>query len=236
MKYIAVILLLLQPLVMAFASDLPGFPFVFVAGNASQEIPPDLATLTFEVKAFDEDPQKSLDTVQKQTTELLSFFKKLQIQDKDIESYQIDKQVIRQQEDAVELKILGYETKQKIQVKLRDLKAYPTLAERLLTYHNVTDIQSKFDISQRKEVEKTLVSEACADAKVQAEHMTNGMGVKLGSVFAISDRQLELGWVGQQEATFRGAMYEGGESQGLVFIPAFIKIEKKIDVIFKLAE
>jgi uncharacterized protein YggE len=221
---------------MTFASNLPGFPFVFVAGHASKEIPPDLATLTFEVKAFDEDPKKSLEIVQKQTTELLGFFKKLQIQDKDIESYQIDKQAIRQQEDTVELKILGYETKQRIQVKLRDLKVYPALAEGLLTYRNVTDIQSKFDISQRKEVEKSLVAEACADARVQAENMANGMGVKLGSVFAISDKQLELVWVGQGEAVFKRSMYGGEESQGLVFIPTSIKVEKKIDVIFKLAE
>ncbi|HRC70202.1 MAG TPA: SIMPL domain-containing protein [Candidatus Competibacter denitrificans] len=237
MKYIFAILLLLQPLVFASAGELPAFPFVFVIGNALKEVPPDLAKVTFEVKSFDENPEKSLDIVQRQTSEVLDFLKKLEVQDKDIEAYQLDKQAIRQEKNGVDLKILGYETKQKILVNLHETKKYSVLVEGLLKYRNIVDIDAKFDVSNRKEIEKSLIADACADAKNKAENMADGIGAKLGSVFSISDQRMEAGYgnYDYMNRMFKKSMYKG-ESDKLIFIPSTIEIRQNVHVFFKLAE
>ena len=240
-KYIIAIILLVLPATMAIASQLPDFPFLFSVGLATKEVPPDLATITFDVEAFDENPEKSLDTVKKRSNELLDLFKNLDISTKDIETYEIDKKAVRQEKDYVELKILGYEVKQSFSIKLRVLSRYSLLIEKLLKYRNVSNINVQFDVSDRKELETTLIADACLNAKLQAENMANGIGTKLGSVFAISDRgfnELEdqFGMNNTREiidSMFKKSMMTTNSGE-ITFIPSTIKIAKKVNVIFKL--
>jgi len=235
------IITLLLPAAMAIAAQLPDFPFLYAVGVATREIPPDLATITFDVEAFDENPVKSLDIVKNRSIELIDLFKKLEIPTKDIETYEIDKRTVRQEKDYVELKILGYEVEQKFSVKLHGLSQYTTLMEKLLKFRNINNINAQFDVAQRKEIETSLMADACANAKVQAENMTAGIGTKLGSVFAISDRgfnELEdqFGMSSTREiidSMFKKSMMTDDRGQ-MIFIPSAIKIGKKVNVVFKL--
>jgi hypothetical protein len=240
-KHIIAIIVLLLPGTMAIAAQLPDFPFLFSVGLATKEVPPDLATITFDVEAFDENPEKSLDTVKKRSIELIDLFKKLEIPTKDIETYEIDKKAVRQEKDYVELKILGYEVKQKFSIKLHGLTQYGSLIEKLLKYRNLTNINAQFDVSQRKELETALTADACANAKVQAENMASGIETKLGSVFAISDRgfnELEDQFGMSNTRDILDGMFKksmmAGDSGEITFIPSTIKIGKKVNVIFKL--
>jgi hypothetical protein len=237
---IAIIALLLSAS-MAIAGQLPDFPFLYAVGVATKEISPDLAIITFNVEAFDENPVKALDIVQNRSMELIDLFKKLEIPTKDIETYEADKRAVRQEKDYVELKILGYEVNQKFSIKLHGLTQYATLMEKLLKFRNINNIDAQFDVSQRKEIETSLMAEACANAKVQAENMAGGIGTKLGSVFAISDHgfnELEdqFGMSSTREIIdrmFKKSMMAGDSGQ-IIFIPSAIKIGKKVNVVFKL--
>ncbi len=235
------IIAFLLPAAMAIAAQLPDFPFLYAVGTATKEIPPDLATITFHVEAFDENPVKAFDIVQNRSIELIDLFKKLEIPTKDIETYEIDKRTVRQEKDYVELKILGYEVEQKFSIKLRGLTQYATLMEKLLKFRNISNIDAQFDVSQRKEIEASLMADACANAKVQAENMANGIGAKLGSVFAISDQGLNEmeGQFGMSSPSeLKGIMFKksmmGGDTGKVTFIPSTIGIGKKVNVVFKL--
>ena len=240
-KNIIAIIALLLPPTMTIAAQLPDFPFLYAVGMTTKEIPPDLATITFDVEAFDENPVKSLDIVQNRSVELIDLFKKLEIPTKDIETYEINKRTVRQEKDYVELKILGYEVNQKFSIKLHGLTQYATLMEKLLKFRNITNINAQFDVAQRKEIETSLMADACANAKVQAENMASGIGTKLGSVFAISERgfnELEdqFGMSSTREiidSMFKKSMMAGDRGE-IIFIPSTIKIGKKVNVIFKL--
>jgi hypothetical protein len=83
-----------------------------------------------------------------------------------LETYDIDKTAVREEKDYTELKILGYEVKQKFSIILPSLDRYTTLMEKLLKIANVSDIDSKFDVAQRKEIESALMAEACANANL----------------------------------------------------------------------
>jgi hypothetical protein len=158
----------------------------------------------------------------------------------DIETYEIDKRAVRQEKDYVQLKILGYEVKQKFSIKLHGLSQYSALIEKLLKYRNVTNINVQFEVAQRKALETALTADACANAKMQAENMASGIGTKLGSVYAISDRGFnsmedQFGMSNTRDvldSMFKKSMMaSGGE---IIFIPATIKIEKRVNAIFKL--
>lgn len=241
MKNIIAIIVLLLLNATAIAAQWPDFPFLYSVGKATREIPPDLAKSTFHVEVFDENPEKALDLAQKRGIELISIFKDLKIPKEDIETYEINKTAVRQEKDYVELKILGYEISQRFLVTLTGLTQYTQLIEKLLKLKNVVNIATDFDISNRKEIEASLTTEACADARMYAEHMANGVGSKLGSVFAISDRGfheledlfgLSSNINDKLDRAFRKGVAEGTET--IVFEPSTIKVEKMVNVIFKL--
>ncbi|ASF46889.1 SIMPL domain-containing protein [Methylovulum psychrotolerans] len=239
-KHMIVMAVLMLQWNIAAASQWPDFPFLFAVGTAIKEVPPDLATITFDVEAFDENPEKSLDILTKRSIELIGLFKIMAIPTNDIETYEIDKRAVRQEKDYVQLKILGYEVKQKFSIKLHGLSQYSALIEKLLKYRNVTNINVQFEVAQRKALETALTADACANAKMQAENMASGIGAKLGSVYAISDRGFnsmedQFGMSNTRDvldSMFKKSMMaSGGE---IIFIPATIKIEKRVNVIFKL--
>jgi hypothetical protein len=239
-KHMIVMAVLMLQWNIAAASQWPDFPFLFAVGTAIKEVPPDLATITFDVEAFDENPEKSLDILTKRSIELIGLFKIMAIPTNDIETYEIDKRAVRQEKDYVQLKILGYEVKQKFSIKLHGLSQYSALIEKLLKYRNVTNINVQFEVAQRKALETALTADACANAKMQAENMASGIGTKLGSVYAISDRGFnsmedQFGMSNTRDvldSMFKKSMMaSGGE---IIFIPATIKIEKRVNAIFKL--
>jgi len=72
-------------------AQLPDFPFVFAIGQAESELPPDIATVSFQVLAYNEDPSIALSIIHTRSGELLGLFKKKGISEADIVSYEIDK-------------------------------------------------------------------------------------------------------------------------------------------------
>ena len=74
-KYFWTVILLLSVIgVSAHASQLPDFPFVFAHGKAKTEVPPDIATVSFRVQEFDEQPTVALEVVRNRSAELIAFF------------------------------------------------------------------------------------------------------------------------------------------------------------------
>lgn len=223
-----------------FATQWPDFPVLFSTGSAEKEIPPNIATITFSVGAFDESPEKSLAIVKKQSLEIIGFYFSLGLHKDNLEAYDIDKTAVREDNNYTELKILGYEVKQKISIVLPSLDNYTSLLEKLLRTSNVSDIETKFDIAERKEIESALIKEACADAQIKAENMANGMNASLEYPYAISEDGFHglneyFGVANPKPPMFKKIQYKEGDTAKITYIPSRIRMSKSVNVIYRLS-
>ncbi len=183
---LTIILLILLSVGRGLASDIPGFPFVNVTGEAEQEVSPDIARIGFEVLLFDEDPVKALFSMEKRSDELMTLFKKFGIENKDVVAYEINKRTLRQEKDYVELKILGYELTRQVMVTIHHLDKFDALMTQLIELKNVTNIQTGFDTKKRKELEAELIKKSAHKARQQADLLAKGFGTEISSVYAIT--------------------------------------------------
>ncbi len=144
----------------SISSDIPEFPFIFVTGQAETEVPPDIATVSFAIEAFDEDPDKALSVIQERTAELTIGLSSYRIEKKDLVAFEITKETVRERKDYVRLRILGYEVSRRISVTVRHLDKYDALMTRLLSLKNVAKIQTRCDTTKRKGLETDLLTRA----------------------------------------------------------------------------
>ena len=106
---------------------------------------------------------------------------------------------------------------------------------------NIIGISNRFDVSNKVEIGQELIAEAAAKAKNKATQMATGLGVELGSVFAFNDTgsfQTFFATFGLQ-GNNAGYRYDASESMAMrsekaAFIPEFINISKRINVVYKL--
>ncbi|WP_347985990.1 SIMPL domain-containing protein [Methylomonas sp. AM2-LC] len=222
---------------------MPDAPFVYSQGEAKKEIKPNMVDLKFSIKTFDENPDKAFKLLQNENIELKKLFDEIKISDDSIEAFDIDKSTVREtNNDGQELKVLGYDIQQVFHIRLLDLDKYTALMNRLIKYRNIADFNSNFDVLERKEIESQLTAEACADAKHKAEVMANGVGSQLGSVFAMAEKRFfsideAFGFANEDDNSDR-MMFKKSQfrKDSITYIPSVIKIEKKVNVIYKLSE
>lgn len=241
-KQLITLVFLLMHITFVPAAQWPDFPILYATGEAEKEVQPNTVTITFYVGAYDENSEKAFATVQKQSLEIIDFYHALGLKREGLETYDIDKTVVREEKDYTELKILGYEVKQKFSIILPNLDSYTSLMEKLLKIANVSDIDSKLDVVQRKEIEAALMVEACSNAQADAENMANGMHSSLEAPYAIS----ESGFRGLDEyfgishpnsksdMMFKKSQHRDDKTK-ITFIPSRIKIVKHVNVIYRLS-
>jgi uncharacterized protein len=240
MSFIRTVLLFFLVFQNVQSTELPDFPFIYSIGKAVKEVPPNTVKLTFNVEAFDENPDKSYQTVRNRSLEILQLLNKFRIMKQDIESYEINKETVHQEKDSTELNIVGYKVTQKFSIKINQLSQYTQLINELLVLRNITDFDSEFDVIERSSIESELIGKAVENAKNRAEIMSKGSGREIDSAYAVSEHEFymidnEFG-IGNifSDAMFRKSMMGGNEN--ITYIPSTIKLEKRVNVIFKLKD
>ena len=238
------LLLLFSIALKGHASPLPDFPFVTVTGESNRQVAPDIATIQLQVLVFNKrakSAQMELDTT---TNKLLQTLQDNEIDLNSISSEQVNKRTKRSRKNSSyeELEILGYELSRQFSIELDDLAKYPKLSTELLKMENVTGVSSRFDVSNKEDIEIELIAEAGSKAKTKAKLMASGLGVPLGQVFAINDTgsfQSFFATFGLQSEAYNYARQEKFASTmaapQATFIPEFIEISKRINVVYKLA-
>lgn len=240
MKLIATFLLFFFTLHTADGKDFPEFPFVYAVGKAAEEVPPNIVTLSFDIEAFDENPDKSYNTVRNRSQEVLGFLNHLDIPKQAIQSYDINKETVHLEKDSTELNIVGYKVTQKFSIKIKQLSKFNTLINKLLASHNIANFGSEFDVSERIELENKLIEKAIENARKQAEMMAKGSGREIDSTFAVSEHEFysmgaHFGISDLSRDMFAKRMM-AGEDVSITYIPSTITIEKKVNIIFKLKD
>jgi uncharacterized protein YggE len=224
-----------------FSSPIPDFPFVTVTGDSIRKVAPDSAVINLQVLTFAKESSKAHDDLNKTIQDILTILKKNGVSTKNISSYEIRKDTkrARKKNGYNNLDILGYELSQTFEVKLENLEYYSTITSELTKINNVEDIASKFDVSNRENIEIELITEAGKKAKLKAKQMALGLGVKIDSVFAINDSGSYKSFFATFGLNTGGGINFNSPSMSVVnsmFIPKYIEISKSINVVYKLEE
>jgi uncharacterized protein YggE len=230
--------------VCAMAENIPDFPFLVAQGNAEIHVKPDVAKIAFSITEFNKDSKVAVETVAKRAQAIVDFAKKLGIEQESINSAEYNKSTKRKQDEHYEnLEILGYEVYQYFTIDIKNISLYSPLVDQLISTQNISDIRTVFSVSNKSEIERDLVKQATVNAKQKASDLAEGMGVKLGQVFAVSqDRHFA-----SVEAVFGIYPIDGAPAfmpppelkladsvSASMFVPKSIEFSKSVSVIFKL--
>jgi uncharacterized protein YggE len=221
------------------ASPLPDFPFINVTGAAKLEVAPDKARIQFVIRQTADKADAATEAVYKQGRDLMQFLAKQGITEADIDAAQINKEALFK--DYNDRAITGYEASQPIVVTLNQLTNYVAVMDYLFKQPQIFSINGSFDSSQREQYEQQLSEKAGADARRRANSLAAAQGVKISSVFAISEAS---GW-GAMAGDFGfgagsvsyGAMRKADmaeSSSSNLIVPKHIQLEKSVNVIYKI--
>lgn len=221
------------------ASPLPDFPFINVTGEARLEVAPDKAKIQFVIRQTAAKADAATDAVYKQGHDLMQFLAKHGVTDTDVDAAQINKEAMYK--DYQDRTITGYEASQPISVTLNQLTHYVAIMDYLFKQPQVFSIQGSFDSSQREHVERKLSEQAGADARQRANYLAGAQGVKLSTVFAITEGtgfgQLagDFGFGGGAVSygMLRKSVEMADAGPSLV-LPRHITLHKTVNVIYKI--
>lgn len=222
------------------ASPLPDFPFISVTGEAKLEIAPDKARIQFVIRHTAQTAAAATEAVYRQSSELMAFLAKQGISTDDVEAAQINKEAMYK--DYNDRTITGYEASQPVTVTLQQLTNYVAVMDYLFKQPQIFSIHGSFDSSQRLQQERKLSELAGADAKQRAELLAGAQGVKISSVFAISEAggwaQLPGDFGFGAGAVSYGSMRMSAEKADVsanLVLPRHITLNKSVNVIYKIA-
>jgi uncharacterized protein YggE len=240
-KQLAILTALLSLSFLAHADDPPNFPFIVVNGEASIDVKPDRAKITFNIVEFDKDPKVASTAVSQRGGEIIKAAAEFGVGKDQITSTAVQKEARRaRDQNYAALEILGYEVSQNFAIELKDTSRYPALADKLLTLKNVASLNSEFDVSNRDEITSTLVKTACESAKKKAGDLAAGLDVKLGKPFAVTQDSdfssfTAAFWVPNEARpmAFAKAEMRASDSSNM-FVPKTINITKHVNVVYKI--
>lgn len=227
-----------------FAEAIPDFPFLMADGNAEIQVKPDIAKIAFSITEFNKDSREAVAVVAKRAQTIVDLAKKLGIEQEYINSAEYNKSTKRKQNEHYEnLEILGYEVSQYFTIEVKNISLYSPLIDQLISSQNVEDIRTVFSVSNKAEIDRDLLRQATTNAKRKASDLAEGMGVKLGQVFAVSqDRHFA-----SVEAVFGIYPADGAPAfipppslklsdsvSSSMFVPKSIEFSKSVSVIFKI--
>jgi hypothetical protein len=224
------------------ASPLPDYPFIFVHGEAEAKLAPDIARVSYRIKASDKTSINVLSVIEACSLETLTILATNGIKKEDVVGFEVEKNAVRKRDKETyeELEIIGYNMNRRIEFTLRDLSKYEVVISHLLKSPNVTDIKTEFDRTDRSKVEEKLLADAISDAKHKADLMAKGSEQRIKGIKAIS--QLGFNILGETFG-FGNFGYDSDllsikspPERELLFIPATIEFRSRIFLIYELEQ
>lgn len=231
------LVLIFVPLIAA-ASPLPDYPFVYASGVAHREVAPDKATISFRVKSYDVQAEQAYKKQSEIADAVIAFSEKLGVPSIDIVADAIEKTVVRKEDDkGKELDIIGYDAVRKVRIELKDLNRFPQLIDFLYSQSNIEQISVVFGSKDEEAILQSLTSDACKSARESAGRMAAGFQKKLGAVRAVSENGFSgigsrFGLPGEEVGYYAAAAI--GEKRDFRVIPSTISFGKAINVIFSI--
>lgn len=143
------------------AAEIPDYPFVFVVGKADIDRAPNIATCSFTLRAREQDPDKAASIVEDRLKSVLATLKANHVTPNDIESFNIEKQVLTDENNDNERTVIkGYDVWRNVKFTVRQLASVPPVEVSLVRSPNITNIDCRFDRTDRATVEGDLLTKA----------------------------------------------------------------------------
>jgi uncharacterized protein YggE len=139
MKVVPFLMTLLLPHMVLAQGGLPNQPYIYVEGKAEVEKLADMARLHFEVVARAPDEKKANADVQAKANKVFELTKDRGISKDDViaESLHSEPQFENEENYQKKGKVIGYAVSRRFDVKVRDVQAFPKLADDLMSIGGV---------------------------------------------------------------------------------------------------
>lgn len=222
----------------AFAEQFPSYPFVNVTGFATKEVVPEEATVTFRIKTYDSQADRSYAMQADVASTVVTFAANLALPVEAIVAQAVEKRAVRKEDEkGNDLEIIGYEATRVVRIKMRSLDRFKELIEFLYRQSNIEDISVEFATKDEEAVMQALTDEACRKAQVSAERLAKGFGRKLGAVRAISETnfsELSGPFANGRGGYAVASAFGHQEKKDFSVIPATIPFRKIVYAIYTL--
>ena len=202
-----------------------------VRGEAEVEVPPDFVQLEVLIAADDEDVDEAKSDVDARTRRAIEAIESFAIAEEDLSfsGLRVDRNYEYDRNDNERL--IGYSVGRTIEIKLRKFEHYEQLIHMLVEagIDELEDVRSGVD--DKYALERAALEGAAKAAKLKAEAMASGLGIRLGMPVEVGEDRL------MPSLTLRQQMAEGevleevvvtGSRRGIVdpmlFVPANIKV------------
>jgi len=231
MKIITAILVLAS---IAIGSPIPDFPFLYVTGRAYEDLPTTHATIRFSIQIESKLSDEGEKRLQNASKAIMTILLEMGVAKSEIDSYEVRKlQTSRARADSKE-QDLYFSFSQGFRLKIKDLKLYPKLVERLIGSNEVTDFQSEFSAENRVEAIKRLRKAAFEDARQAAASIAEASGEKLGRIHSASELPYsDLGrLIGEPERGIGGGA--AGIQSDVYVVPPTVSEWFQIHVLYRL--
>ncbi|WP_299946924.1 SIMPL domain-containing protein [uncultured Microbulbifer sp.] len=240
MKFVLLFISMMLPL-SVLANPVPDFPFVIVTETAQEKVKPDLASIRFELIAYEKDSEKAMASLTRSSVKMLELLKEHDISVSQLESTQIDKRTKRARKEGVyDLEILGYEVEQSFTLELNTLEKYPAIINALVSIDGIQKVNGFFETSKKEHYRDKLIVELSQKTRKKADTLARAQSREVKSVYGITTE----GHFGQAYAIFSleysptmSAMVGSPDYYGMdliMAVPEYINVQQRITAIYEL--
>jgi len=228
------LLLLISTVSLALSSPIPDFPFLFVAGNASEEVPTADAAITFSIKNENQQSDLGEKALQEANRSLRLLLRANGVSDKDIRVSDVRKQRVSKDPFDAAKKQVYFEFSQDFTIEIKDLTLYPKLAELLIGSEKVSGFDSSFSGGDLANVKKRLRIAAIKDARANAQILADASEVRVAGVQSISEFDFSRigGLIG--EGSYESPNLPPGRNE-VYKVPPTIRESFSVNMLFRLA-
>lgn len=189
MKRFLFLPLLVLPIAAFAEGGLPDKPYIYVEGKAEVKKPADLVTMRFELVGRAPDQPKANADVQSKANKILALLKEKKIAENDVIAEDLRSEPEYEREEDYSRghgKLIGYKVTRPFQIKVRDVAAFPKLADELINIQGVEFSGNEGGLVKEREIEPEVWQKALENAREQAEKTLKPLNMKIDSVFAVS--------------------------------------------------
>jgi uncharacterized protein YggE len=181
--------LFILPISVFAQGGLPDKPYIYVQGKAEVKKTADIVTMRFDLVGRATDQPKANADVQSKANKIFALLKERKIADNDVIAEDLRSEPEYEQDENSSRghgKLIGYKVARPFEIKVRDVAAFPKLADELIGIEGVEFSGIDGGLNKEKEIEPEVWQKALGNAREQAEKTLKPLNMKIESVFAIS--------------------------------------------------
>lgn len=189
MKRLLFFSLVIFPISLFAEGGLPDKPYIYVQGKAEIKKNADIVTMRFDLVGRAADQPKANADVQSKANKIFALLKERKVADNEVIAEDVRSEPEYEENDNSSRghgKLIGYKVTRPFEVKVRDVAAFPRLADELIGVEGVEFSGINGGLNKEKEIEPEVWQKALENAREQAEKTVKPLNMKIDSVFAIS--------------------------------------------------